>query len=82
MRCSCRKCGIYMVQEEYGLRSGCKCPACGEMCHDCMGSAQEPLDKEALAAMFALGMAGAAESEREVQAEQEEPLGENWRKYL
>ncbi len=82
MRCSCRKCGTYMVQEEYGLRSGCKCPACGEMCHDCMGSAQEPMDKEALAAMFAFGVSGAGEGEPEREQAQEEDHGMDWRKYL
>lgn len=71
-----------MVQEEYGLNSGCKCPSCGEMCHDCMGSRQEPLDKEALAAMFAFGMPGMAESEPKDEAEREENHMEDWRKYL
>ncbi|MDD4075816.1 MAG: hypothetical protein PHC80_06965 [Eubacteriales bacterium] len=82
MRCSCRKCGTYMIQEEYGLRSGCRCPACGEMCHDCMGSAQEPLDKEALAAMFAFGMAGTDENEAKIEETPQDSLGTDWRKYL
>ncbi len=43
MRCSCRACGTYMVQVEYGLESGCKCPDCGNMCRDCMGSEQPPM---------------------------------------
>lgn len=42
-----------MVQAEYGLQSGCKCPECGNMCRDCMGSVQEPLCKEKLAARYA-----------------------------
>ena len=32
-----------MVQVEYGLESGCKCPDCGNMCRDCMGSEQPPM---------------------------------------
>ena len=48
MRCSCRVCGTYMVQMEHGLESGCKCPACGDVCRDCMGSAQQPLSVEEL----------------------------------
>lgn len=48
MRCSCRVCGTYMVQVEHGLESGCKCPDCGNECHDCMGSAQPPMSVEQL----------------------------------
>ena len=48
MRCSCRVCGTYMVQIERGLESGCKCPDCGNECHDCMGSAQPPMSVEQL----------------------------------
>ena len=48
MRCSCRVCGTYMVQVEHGLQSGCKCPDCGNECHDCMGSAQPPMSVEQL----------------------------------
>ena len=48
MRCSCRVCGTYMIQTERGLSSGCKCPDCGAECHDCMGSEQPPMDREAL----------------------------------
>lgn len=48
MRCACRLCGTYMVQVERGLDSGCKCPECGFVCRDCMGSAQPPMSVEAL----------------------------------
>lgn len=48
MRCSCRMCGTYMVQVEHGLQSGCKCPDCGNECHDCMGSEQPPMSVEQL----------------------------------
>ncbi len=84
MRCSCRTCGTYMVQEEYGLQSGCRCPDCGAMCRDCMGSAQEPLKKDELAAYFALGLfaAGGEQSESlEQETERENETGD-WRKYL
>ncbi len=37
-----------MVQVEHGLESGCKCPDCGNECHDCMGSAQPPMSVEQL----------------------------------
>jgi hypothetical protein len=33
-----------MVQVEQGLSSGCKCPECAFECHDCMGSAQPPME--------------------------------------
>ena len=49
MRCSCKKCGTYMVQAERGLRSGCCCPECFEFCSDCMGSTETPVSKDALA---------------------------------
>ena len=48
MRCSCRGCGTYMVQQEHGLESGCRCPACGLICRDCMGSRQGPMSAEEL----------------------------------
>ena len=48
MRCSCRVCSTYMVQSEKGLESGCRCPECGNECHDCMGSAQAPMDRDGL----------------------------------
>ncbi len=48
MRCSCRVCGTYMVQEEKGLESKCICPQCFSSCSACMGTAGEPLDLESL----------------------------------
>lgn len=48
MRCGCPQCGIYMVQREHGLSSGCVCPNCSFSCDACMGTEQPPLDVEAL----------------------------------
>lgn len=45
-----------MVQVEHGLESGCKCPDCGAMCHDCMGSSQPPMSVSELRAQAALRM--------------------------
>ncbi len=56
MRCSCRACGTYMVQVEHGLESGCKCPECGCMCRDCMGSAAGPMSIAALRAQMSQRM--------------------------
>lgn len=84
MRCSCRSCGVYMVQEERGLTSGCRCPACGARCRDCMGTAQEPLSPEALRTRFAqLPLAGARfSSPEEAETEGAEESLADWRKYL
>ncbi|MBQ2662501.1 MAG: hypothetical protein IJF80_07610 [Clostridia bacterium] len=49
MRCSCKRCGTYMVQAERGLNSGCCCPECFEFCSDCMGSRETPVSKDSLA---------------------------------
>ena len=54
MRCSCKACGAYMVQRERGLESGCCCPACGNVCRDCMGSVSGPLDVAALRDRFSV----------------------------
>ncbi|MBQ9007887.1 MAG: hypothetical protein IJ088_00970 [Clostridia bacterium] len=37
MRCSCRRCGTYMIQAE-GTNFGCVCPECLNRCRDCMGT--------------------------------------------
>ena len=37
MRCSCKECGVYMVQAESD-HLGCICPECGRRCRDCMGT--------------------------------------------
>ena len=48
MRCSCQRCGTYMVQEERGLESRCICPQCFATCSACMGTAQKPEQREGL----------------------------------
>lgn len=37
MRCSCRNCGVYMIQSE-DSHLGCVCPECGERCTACLGT--------------------------------------------
>lgn len=37
MRCSCKECGVYMVQAESD-HLGCVCPECGYRCTDCLGT--------------------------------------------
>ncbi len=37
MRCSCPRCGTYMIQAE-SMRLGCVCPECGTHCSDCLGT--------------------------------------------
>ena len=37
MRCSCKKCGTWMVQAESDAL-GCVCTACGYRCRDCLGT--------------------------------------------
>lgn len=49
MRCSCQRCGTYMVQDERGLESRCICPQCFATCSACMGTAQQPEHREGLA---------------------------------
>ena len=36
MRCSCKECGIYMVQAD-APHLGCVCPECFYRCTDCLG---------------------------------------------
>ena len=48
MRCGCPQCGIYMVQQEKGLLSGCVCPACLHACNACMGTEQPPMEADEL----------------------------------
>ena len=38
MRCSCQKCGEYMVQREQGVESMCVGPNCFNTCSACMGN--------------------------------------------
>ncbi|MBE5768451.1 MAG: hypothetical protein E7333_02540 [Clostridiales bacterium] len=37
MRCSCKECGVYMVQAESD-HLGCICPECKYRCNDCLGT--------------------------------------------
>lgn len=37
MRCSCKECGIYMVQAD-SPHLGCVCPECFYRCTDCLGT--------------------------------------------
>lgn len=37
MRCSCKQCGVYMVQAEND-KIGCVCPECFYRCNDCLGT--------------------------------------------
>lgn len=52
MRCMCQNCGEYMVQDEKGILSRCICPNCFTTCNACLGTAQQPLDREGLRAML------------------------------
>lgn len=52
MRCTCQGCGAYMVQEEKGLESRCVCPDCLLSCSACMGTAQQPVSRDALARLL------------------------------
>jgi len=44
MRCSCERCGTYMVQRERGTDSACVCPACFFECRACMGGENRAAD--------------------------------------
>ena len=48
MRCSCQRCGTYMVQDEKGESSRCICPECFLVCTACMGTGGQPLSPDAL----------------------------------
>ncbi len=49
MRCSCQRCGAYMVQDEKGVKSRCICPECFFTCSACVSeSGGKPLDLESL----------------------------------
>ena len=49
MRCSCQRCGAYMVQDEKGVMSRCICPECFFVCSACVGtSGGQPLDVDSL----------------------------------
>ncbi len=49
MRCSCQRCGAYMVQDEKGIESRCICPECFFVCSACIDtSGGKPLDPDSL----------------------------------
>ncbi len=49
MRCSCQRCGAYMVQDEKGVQSRCICPECFYTCSACVSAeGGQPLDVESL----------------------------------
>ena len=78
MRCSCRNCGEYMVQTERGLFSGCKCPACFNVCRDCMGTPQGPKTPEELKRGYKPAEAG-PDGDESIRPERDDS---DWRKYL
>ena len=47
MRCSCEKCGTYMIQAD-DITLGCKCPNCFNRCTACLGT-NTVIDRDALA---------------------------------
>lgn len=49
MRCSCQRCGAYMVQDEKGVQSRCVCPECFFACSACISTeGGQPLDLDSL----------------------------------
>ena len=48
MRCSCIRCGTYMVHSEKGIDSGCICPNCLATCNSCLGPGKtvQPIQKK------------------------------------
>ena len=49
MRCSCSRCGAYMVQDEKGVQSRCICPECFFTCSACISTeGGQPLDLDSL----------------------------------
>lgn len=82
MRCSCKACGTYMVQRERGLESGCCCPACGNVCRDCMGSASGPLDVAALRDRFSVLPQEGPDPGVEAALGDEEGYPRDWRRML
>lgn len=68
MRCTCQKCGEYMVQDEKGIFSRCICPNCLNTCDACLGTRQKPVGPEELREILRM---------REIQdrAREDEPDG-------
>lgn len=53
MRCSCKKCGTYMIQQELGAGSRCICPQCFFTCSACVTTeGGAPLSKEGLKELY------------------------------
>ena len=53
MRCSCKVCGTYMVQQEKGVESGCVCPQCFFTCSACVTpEGGRPLNPDELRSAF------------------------------
>ena len=66
MRCSCRKCGAYMVQDEKGVQSRCICPECFFTCSACISmDGGQPLDLDSLRMLALLREAQGPEPEPE-----------------
>ena len=49
MRCSCKNCGVYMIQSE-DSHLGCVCPECGNRCTACLGT-NSVMSREAIDAL-------------------------------
>lgn len=49
MRCSCRNCGVYMIQSD-DAHLGCVCPECGSRCTACLGT-DSVMSREAIEAL-------------------------------
>ncbi len=49
MRCSCKECGVYMVQAD-APHLGCVCPECFYRCTDCLGT-NTVVNRESLKAL-------------------------------
>lgn len=53
MRCSCKLCGTYMVQQEQGTESRCICPECFYTCSACVSpEGGQPLSPEGLRSLY------------------------------
>ncbi|MDO4568644.1 MAG: hypothetical protein Q4B99_06785 [Clostridia bacterium] len=84
MRCSCKKCGTYMVQEERGLGGCCVCPECANRCRDCVSADEKPASPEALKALYAsmLAMPCPEADERGANSEDEPDCKSDWTRFL
>ena len=75
MRCSCQRCGTYMIQDERGEESRCVCPQCFFTCSACMGTGIRPLDRDSLRAeMLRRDMLSSSErAEEDAYGEPDDP---------